>query len=197
MRKLITFVVGISLILVAFTACGEDVSIKDDGDLPDTDIINEEEEKMSIIDYDDSQWYDDALLINNDPNWYGGISSESAEAAIESAKAQALRFVGHNITDIMYGVFEQTSIIPSEVQMWRASKYNMTEENGIPVDYSFFEGFYNVYTEYNVDPLKIIFDTFRENSIRPWISFRMNDCHFGADETSFLKSDFFYEANWF
>lgn len=34
----------------------------------------------------------------------------------------------------------------------------------------------------------------KEIGINPWISFRMGDCHCPDDETSFLRSDFFYTA---
>lgn len=203
--KLFSAVLSLALLCSVFTACGQkepETNIDDPVISENNEVVvpedegteNEEKETVSLIDYNDTNWYDDALLINMDPNWYGGVSNESVEAATESSKALGLKYVGYNISDVLFCVFEQTSIIPSEVQMWRASKYNMTEENGIPVDYSSFEGFYKVCTEYKVDPIEIIFDTLRENGIRPWITLRMNDVHFGADETSFLKSDYFYEA---
>ncbi len=203
--KLVSAILSLALLSSLFTACGQngpETNI-DDPVVPENNetVVPEDngeedqgDEIVSLIDYNDATWYDDSLIINNDPNWYGGVSSDSAEAAIDSAKALAQKYVGKGFSDVLFCVFEQTSIIPSEYQMWRASKYNMTEENGIPVDYSSFEGFYNVYTEYKVDPFEIILDTLRENGIRPWVTLRMNDVHFGVDETSFLKSDFFYEA---
>ncbi|MBE6891206.1 MAG: hypothetical protein E7481_04165 [Ruminococcaceae bacterium] len=204
--KFVPLAVGVVLLISMLTACGENVTENDEQYSPVTgneDIVQGEnenggEEQVSLIDYSDPKWYDDALLVNVDPNWYGlnpkHISYESEEAVVESAKEICTQYAVQNISDVLFCIFEQTSILPSETQLWRASKYTWTEENGIPVDYAYLKTMYTAYEEYGIDVYQIMLDTLRENGIRPWITIRMNDCHSGADETSFLKSDFFYEA---
>ncbi len=141
------------------------------------------------------KWFSDALLINRDPNWYGVLTNcDSAEAAEGALRSFFTKFTEHKITDIQLCVFENTSIIPSDAVMWRGLKYLQTEENGIPVSYPWLEYLYRTYTEFGLDPVQIILDTVRAGGIRPWITLRMNDAHFGYDETAFLRDDFFYVA---
>ncbi|MBR5681447.1 MAG: hypothetical protein IKX19_12420, partial [Clostridia bacterium] len=141
-------------------------------------------------------WFDDALLINRDPNWYGCVCGDlsTKETAERSVREFFEQFTRDRITDIQLCVFENTSIIPSESVMWRGDKYRQTEENGHPVSYPQLEGLYRLYKELEIDPVQIFLCTMREAGIRPWITLRVNDAHFGGDETSFLRDDFFYEA---
>lgn len=208
--KFVSAVLSFAFLCSAVTSCSENIPEKEppasDSDIVDVQNGDKEEDTDSLIDYADPQWYDDALLVNIDPGWYGAnpgrILYGSKESVIESAKAICSKYAVQNISDVLICIFEQTSMIPSETQMWRASKYDWTEENGVPVDYKTdsqvqYEGMknlYEVYTEYGIDVYEIMLDTLRENGLRPWITLRMNDCHFGGDETSILRSDFFYEA---
>ena len=176
------------------TETNSGTSIGTTTEAPETQAETEAVLSNDPLDYEDPNWSEDALLVNVDSNWPNKISSSSVEEAVASAENFALKYTGANVSDVLICIFEQTSLVPSDTQMWRATKYNMTEENGIPVDYSSLEGLYKVYTEYDVDPYAIMLQTLRENGIRPWVTLRMNDCHFGADETSFLRSDYYYEA---
>jgi len=143
-----------------------------------------------------TKWFEDALLINRDPNWYGLVTRDlsSAEAAKAEAEAFFAQFTQDRITDVQLCVFENTAIIPSDAVMWRGLKYLQTEENGHPVSYPQLEGLYRLYAELGVDPVQIFIDTMRAGGVRPWITLRMNDAHFGGDETAFLRDDFFYTA---
>ena len=141
-------------------------------------------------------WFDDALLINRDPNWYGCVCRDlsTRESAERSVRSFFEIFTGYRITDVQLCVFENTSIIPSDKVMWRGDKYLQTEENGVPVSYLQLKGLYRLYKELKIDPVQIFLDVMRKGNIRPWITLRMNDAHFGDDRTSFLRDDFFYEA---
>jgi len=143
------------------------------------------------------KWYEGGLLmVNRDPNWYGAIDGSSKEACIESITAHFNRFAGSQITDLMLGLLESTTITPSNSYMWRGLKYLQKVENGIEVDYTqnrAISSLYKCYEEYHVDALQIYIDCMNKAGIRPWFSLRMNDCHFGGDPTSFLHSDMYYE----
>jgi len=141
------------------------------------------------------KWFTDALLINRDPNWYGVLKDcSSAEMAESALRSFFEKFIGYSITDIQFCVFENTSIVPSQSVMWRGLKYLQTEENGIPVSYPQLEWLYRTYTEFGIDPVQIFLDTMRSGGIRPWLTLRMNDAHFGGDKTSFIRDDFYYIA---
>ena len=141
-------------------------------------------------------WFDDALLINRDPNWYGWVAEDLSdrEAAERSARTFFEQFTHDRITDMQLCVFENTSVIPSEAVMWRGLKYLQTEEDGHPVSYPKLGGLYRMYAELKTDPVLVFIDVMRKAGIRPWITLRVNDAHFGGDETAFLRDDFFYEA---
>lgn len=141
------------------------------------------------------KWSYDTLIINEDPNWYTGIDVTSASSAYNSVRNYFLKYSGHAVTDVLAAILEQTSIVPSEYIMWRGEKYSQTVENGHCVDYKKrIEPLWKIYHEYSLDPVDIFIETMRECNIRPWITLRMNDTHFGSDETSFLRPDFYYEA---
>lgn len=141
-------------------------------------------------------WFDDALLINRDPNWYGYAvpHAESKEQVEDALRSFFCKFTEDALTDVQLCVFENTSIIPSDAVMWRGLKFLQTEENGIPVSYPQLESLYRMFHDFGVDPVQIFLDTLRAGGIRPWITLRMNDAHFGGDPTSFLRDDFFYTA---
>lgn len=99
------------------------------------------------------------------------------------------------VTDVLFDIFCQYSNTDSRIFSDYAYKYAQKTENGQPVDYhDFYTGLYAFNKEYGIDPYAVWFDRCRQNGIRPWISIRMNDCHCPDDETSFLRSDFFYKA---
>lgn len=141
-------------------------------------------------------WYDGALLINRDPNWYRAIDVTSAETAAKSLREYFSCYKGHKVTDVMLGVLEQTTLIPSKAFYWRGDKYLQKSENGYEVDYTQDDvaKLYKCFAEYGVDAAQIFIDTMNECGIRPWLALRMNDVHFGEDATSFIRSDMYYAA---
>ncbi len=143
---------------------------------------------------ENKKWYTDALMINRDPNWYGAMDITSKETCIKSITDYFMQYEGA-ITDVLLGVHEQTTMVPSESFMWRGEKYLQKMENGQPVDYSenAVKKLYYCFKEYGVDAVQIFIDCMHKLGIRPWLTLRMNDCHFGGHPTSFLHSDLFYE----
>ena len=99
------------------------------------------------------------------------------------------------VTDLFINTFCQYSNTPSKVFNDAVSKYLQKEENGEAVDYTDWNhGFYILNTKLGIDPFDVWFRRTWEKGMRPWLSVRMNDCHYPDAKTSFLRSDFFYEA---
>ena len=99
------------------------------------------------------------------------------------------------VTDILFNIAGQISNVDSNCWTTYKDKYEQKEENGFPVDYTeWYQGIYTVNQLWGIDPFKVWIERCQENGIRPWISFRMNDCHEPDKDTSLLRSDFFYEA---
>lgn len=162
------------------------------------------------------KWYDGALVVNRDPCWYvvadpavgrpdpdflSSMDPTSSVSMRESLKEYFSRYRGHKITDVLFCVFEQTALLPNKAFAWRGEKYLQKKENGFDVNYTStqkglgnLEGLYRCFAEYGVDAAQLFIDTMKELGIRPWLTLRMNDAHFGYDDTAFLRSDMFYEA---
>ena len=97
----------------------------------------------------DKKWYDNAVMVNRDPNWYGAAEGESAEECRASLQNYLSRYAGA-VTDVLIGVLEQTSIIPSKHIMWRGDKVLQKVENGKEVDYTYLSmmRLYRAYAEF-------------------------------------------------
>ena len=141
------------------------------------------------------KWYKNALMLNRDPCWYRGTIDDSSAEACRKSLVEYFSLYEGAVTDICLCVFEQTALFPSRHFMWRGDKYLQKEENGHPVDYTNEpeKNLYKCFIEYNVDAVQIFIDQMHKLGIRPWLAFRMNDAHFGADPTAFNRSDMFYE----
>jgi len=68
------------------------------------------------------KWFDSAVMVNRDPNRYGGIDGSSAEACRKSMENVFSAYCG-KITDVCLCVLEQTYMIPSKYITWRGEKY--------------------------------------------------------------------------
>lgn len=147
-------------------------------------------------------WYKNALLVNRDACWYM-LLDESSQEAMECSLRNHFRSFGQDkATDVLLCILEQTAVIPSKSFQFRGDKYLQKSENGIPVDYSggvsgeldHLEGLYRCFREYGIDVPALFVDTMRELGIRPWLTLRMNDAHFGLETTNFLRANMYYEA---
>ena len=127
--------------------------------------------------------YLDYLYNNNIP-----VTKESLKPFIEGYKKAG-------VTDFLINTFCQLSICESEVFYDPIDKYNEEYENGIKVDYKErFNGMYNALVNYKINPFEVWVEACKEQGINPWLTMRMNDCHDPIEETSSLRSDFFYKA---
>ncbi len=99
------------------------------------------------------------------------------------------------VTDLVFNTFGQLSITESNIITDSVSKYLQKEENGKQVNYEeFYKNEYTFYKKLKTDIYDVWFKRCYNTGIKPWISVRMNDCHSPFDETSELRSEFFYKA---
>ena len=147
-------------------------------------------------------WYENALLVNRDACWYMLLDESSKEAMEQSVRAYFRSFGRDKVTDVLLCILEQTALIPNKAFQFRGDKYLQKSENGVPVDYSggvsgelaHLEGLYKCFYEYGIDVPRIFVEIMGELGIRPWLTLRMNDAHFGLEKTNFLRADMYYEA---
>lgn len=129
------------------------------------------------------------FFLKNLENW-GDLPGKAAAYLDTYYKDQG-------IGDILFNVFSQNSVTPSKVFTDRATKFLQKEESGLPVNYSgnkMLSLVYKSQQEYGFEPIYSWIEYCKKIGIRPWISIRMNDNHYRDEETSWIRSDFFYEA---
>lgn len=137
------------------------------------------------------------LNIDVDSTITGFLKNAAAKESVTEADFYPYVDVYRNsqITDVLICAFCQFSQVPSHVFSDFAFKCKQKTENGVSVDYTDRYGANTLLHEkYGIDAYAIWFRRLKEIGIRPWISVRMNDCHFPDEEASFLRSEFFYEA---
>lgn len=88
-------------------------------------------------------------------------------------------YKGTTVTDYLFNV--NASISSSRSQVWETQmdKYTTKHENGVDVDYTdtLASTAYHISNVQNLDLYAIWVDECRKCGMRPWLSFRMNDCH--------------------
>ena len=151
------------------------------------------------------RWCEDALLVARDPSWAMQIcpndisSPEEAEASVRTYFETYVK--GYRTTDFLLCVYEQLSMIPSDVFEWQGIKYLLKEYRGEPVDFSWMRGQYAVWAEFGLDPVQICIDVMKENGVRPWLTLRMNDAHYRMEhsepEPIWSKCKFYYKSDWY
>ena len=110
----------------------------------------------------------------------------------ELEKEFIYQYKDSQITDYLININYKLSLGPSKSMMSYAEKYFQKTENGKPVDYTD-NLFYKCFIENGYDVFAHWIELLREINIRPWLSFRMNDCHDSFAEQSFLLDDYFHE----
>ena len=140
------------------------------------------------------------IMFNEDPNHHIGELAEArayrgADFKIteQMEKEFVYQYQGTQLTDYLINVNFMCSVYPSRTRDSYAYKRGIRMENGKQVDYGENNEYYNIFIRDGLDLFAIWIRYFREIGVRPWLSFRMNDCHDSASETSFMQSNFFYD----
>ncbi len=104
-------------------------------------------------------------------------------AGIDVTEAELRKYIyslkGTQVTDFVMNVNGTISMSDSKVLETFADKFLATEDNGMPVDYknTYAAEAYKIIRERKIDMYRVWIEALNEVGIRPWISFRMNDCH--------------------
>ncbi len=113
----------------------------------------------------------------------------------EIAKEYIAQYAGTQVTDYLINVNSMNSSFPSKYLTSYDQKYLQKEENGVAVDYTHTHmlPYYQMFIEDHYDMYAHWIELLRQIGIRPWLSFRMNDCHNATDKTSYMLCDYFHE----
>lgn len=125
------------------------------------------------------------------------IDKDNPQIAVENF---IKNYDNSDVSDVVLTIFCQQSVTPTNVWTFRGDVLERKEENGIAVDYTanetirkWLENSKNAFTD-KFDAVDYCIKRIYQMGINPWISIRMNDCHFGGEKTSWIRSDFYYEA---
>lgn len=130
------------------------------------------------------------LMFNEDSNHFVLTRlSDKLEITEQVLRDFIYQYKDTQVTDFAMCVNCQVSSYPSKSKESYIDRYNSTEDNGIPVNYkeTFAKCYYEMYQK-GIDMYRIWIDALREISIRPYVSFRMNDVHCLLEETNVLKT---------
>jgi len=98
------------------------------------------------------------------------------------------QYTGTQVTDFLFCVNALLSAYPSKVFTSYADRYHVTQERGQNVDYTntCCNSAHVLWEVKKLDMYRIWIDRCRQNGIRPWLSFRMNDAHCMTEPPHFL-----------
>ncbi len=184
MKRILSFLISIFMFISGLFQGGADYKVKyTDKTVPLIGLEAVSDKERFIVNLDGDHW--NSWL--NSLCRKGNVTEEALNEYVEW-------YANTDITDLFFNTFCQTSNTPSDILSFRGNQYLQTEQEGKPVDNSFWQCCHDIYYKYKIDLFKIWFDKCREKGMNPWMSFRMNDCHEPDAETSFLRGDLFYTA---
>lgn len=132
--------------------------------------------------------YDDTHFVHSRTKF-------GVEMSAEEMRRMVRQYKGTDVTDILFCISGRIADVPNSVKESWLDKYRQTNENGYAVDYTqnaYARAAHEQYEVRKIDRVAVWLDESRACGIRPWLSFRMNDCHNNAMPTNFLHPEFFH-----
>lgn len=135
------------------------------------------------------------VFLNYDETHYAHSRMKMGVVPSEGeVRSLVSQYKGTHVTDILFCISGRIAGVPNGVKESWCDKYRQTFENGRAVSYT--NHYIRLYREMDevlkLDRYALWIDEARRSGIRPWLSFRMNDCHDTYNPTSFLHSDFYH-----
>ncbi len=136
------------------------------------------------------------VFVNyDDTHFVHSRSKAGVKMTVAEMRRMVRQYKGTDVTDLLFCVSGRIADVPNAVKESWIDKYHQKVENGIAVDYTediYARAAHDQYEVKHVDRVAIWLDEARKCGIRPWLSFRMNDCHENFKPTSFLHPEFFH-----
>lgn len=136
------------------------------------------------------------VFLNYDDTHYAASRSKAGVVPTEDEVRGLVRqYRGTDVTDLLFCIGGRIAGVTNGVKESWCDKYHQTTENGRQVSYTnhYLCLYREMEEELGLDRYALWIDEARRNGIRPWLSFRMNDCHCTFEPTSFLHPDFFHQ----
>ena len=121
------------------------------------------------------------IMFNEDWfHFYWNRGSRGVEITEEELKNFIYQYKDTDITDFAMNVNAQVASFPSKIFESFLSKYHAESEEGTPVDFKddhIARSMKHIYEDLGIDMYALWIECLNEIGIRPWLSFRTNDCH--------------------
>lgn len=135
------------------------------------------------------------VFVNYDDTHF--LCSRSSQEKFEESDVRQMvrQYRGSDVTDMLFCIGGRIADITNSVKMCWLDKYDQTRENGRCVCYKtnrVVGTAKRVQRDFGLDMYALWIEEARAAAIRPWLSFRMNDCHHTFQPTSYLHSDFYH-----
>ena len=184
MKRILSFFVTVFMLISGLFSKGADYKVKyTDKTVPLSGLEAVSDKERFIVNLDGDHWN----------SWLNSLC-RNGEVTEDTLNEYVEWYAGTDVTDLIFNTFCQASNTPTDILSFRGNQYLQTEQEGKPVDNSFWQCCHDIYYKYGIDLFKIWFEKCRNEGINPWMSIRMNDCHEPDAETSFLRGDLFYTA---
>lgn len=145
------------------------------------------------------------VFFNEDPNHFLFTRWKADQRTVTRAQAEAFVdqyrdtgvtdfFVCLNASSNWYRSVNTQNVLDKHLQWKAAGKLQENSSDTLDIVAAIPAMLLDFIRQEGVDIQQVWIDRLRTNGIRPWISFRMNDIHNGAEPGAFLHSDF-YDAN--
>ncbi len=136
------------------------------------------------------------VFLNHDDTHF---AHSRTKAGIDPDEEHVRDFVrqykGTDVTDLLFCIGGRIADVPNSVKESWCDKFHQTRENGHDVCYT--NHYTRLYRDLNevqkIDIYALWIEEAGKAGIRPWLSFRLNDCHDNGAETSILFPTFLHE----
>ncbi len=132
--------------------------------------------------------YDDTHFVHSRTK--AGVAMDEAEM-----RRMVRQYKGTDVSDLVFCIGGRIADVPNPVKESWVDKYHQTNENGYAVNYTrdiYARAAHEQCEVRHLDKISTWLDESRTCGIRPWLSFRMNDCHANAMPTNILHPEFFH-----
>jgi len=137
------------------------------------------------------------VFLNYDATHFDYSRSQAGMQVDETEMRRLVRqYADTQVSDMLFDVGGRTSNGPSAVKESCCDKFRQARENGRDVCYTNVPCVrlpYETWVLKKLDRFALWIDETRKIGIRPWLSFRLNDCHDNHLDTSWLHPAFYHD----
>ncbi len=130
---------------------------------------------------ENKKWYENMFMLNRDPDWDSHWlwekcdRDDSTKEACEKGIEEIFGGYRNPLTDVALCLFCGVALFPTDKHLWGGRMFPLYRYNdGAGWRWKRLN---MIYEDYKLDHVQMFIDQTKKHNIRPWATFRMNDCH--------------------